>query len=296
MSVDQRIRDAEIAFLNAPFNNEGWIHALRLMAFATGGEVAQLCGGGPGLSLTFNYFSQDRHDPHGHLVNPAMYGEDNWRINCSMGGARTIQDERHYEEYREGRRTGFYDDAVSDLDLPFGCQTPLMLDRNGLVGLALLRSSRDGRCTPETLAAFARIAYQAHRAVRVQMALGQEGGEQMLAGLAETPEMTVLLDRQGQVVAMTPAAETLFDCPVGLQLDGLAVRLASASEDRAFRAALARLLASDGRDGPILHETVAGRCESHPQGHWRLFLTRLPGGQDLLGFAAQFALTLRPLA
>ena len=296
MSVDQRIRDAEIAFLNAPFNDDGWLHALRQMVFAAGGEVAQLCGGGPGLSLTFNYFSQDRHDPHGHLVNPAMYGEDNWRINCSMGRARTIQDERHYDAYRDGRRAAFYDDAVSDLDLPFGCQTPLMLDQHGLVGLALLRSSRDGRCTPDTLAAFARIARQAHRAVRVQMALGQEGGEQMLAGLVHTAEMTVLLDRQGQVVAMTPAAEALFDCGVGLRLDGLAVRLPGVSEDRAFKAAIARLLASDGRDGPILHEAVAGRCEARPQGHWRLFLTRLPDGGDQLGFAAQFALTLRPLA
>ncbi len=296
MLVDQRVRDAEIAFLNAPFNEEGWLQALRLMAFATGGEVAQLCGGGPGLALSFNYFSQDRHDPHGHLINPAMYGEENWRINCSIGGARTIQDERHYDAYRDGRRTAYYDDAVSDLDLPFGCQTPLMLDNEGLVGLALLRSSRDGRCTPDTLAAFARIARQAHRAVRVQLALGQEGGEQMLAGLRDTGEMTILLDRQGQVVAMTQAAETLFDCPTGLHLDGLAVRLANQAEDRAFRAALKRLLASDGRDGPILHEAAAGRCESQPQGHWRLLLTRLPSSADLLGFAAQFALTLRPLS
>jgi PAS domain-containing protein len=129
----------------------------------------------------------------------------------------------------------------------------------------------------------------------VQLALGQERGEQTLAGLATSGEMTILLDRKGRVVAMTEAAEQLFDCPNGLILDGLNVRLGNREEDRALQAATSRLLSSDGVTGPILHESIAGRSEGSPDGCWRLFLTRLPARLDLLGVEAQLALTLRPL-
>lgn len=294
MFVDRAVRDAELAFLNAPFEQDGWLAAVRQMAVATASSVSQLCGG-IGPTLSFNLFSEDRHDPHGHLVNPQLYGAENWRINCRMGGARSIQHEGHYAAYRSTHRTDFYDDAVSDLDLPFGCQSPLILDGDELIGLALLRSSSDGPCTAETLSAFARIARQAHRAVRVEIALGQERGEDMLASLAGSGEMTLLLDRHGRLVAMTQAAEQLFDCPVGLCLEGLHVRLTRQEEDRSLQAAIGRLLASDGVDGPILHQTVTGRSEQRPEGHWQLFLTRLPACGDLLGLEAQLALTLRPL-
>jgi PAS domain-containing protein len=295
MFANRLVRDAELAFLNAPFREDGWLHATRLMAEATGTAVGQLCGAGMGPGLTFNLLSEERHDPHDHLVNPLLYGPENWRINCTTGGARSIQHERDYAAYRSSNPTTFYDDAVSDLDLPFGCQSPLMLDSGGLVGLALLRSTRDGPCTPEIIADFARIARQAHRAVRVQLALGQERGEAMLSGLARSGEMTLLLDRQGRLVAMTEAAEALFDCPFGLQLDGLNVRLEQKVEDKALQAAMGRLLASDGIDGPVVHQAIAGRNEQRPQGFWRLFLTRIPARYDLLAMEAQLALTLRPL-
>jgi hypothetical protein len=295
MLVDRPVRDAELAFLNAPFADDGWTDAIRRLADVTGSAVAQFCGGGFGPALDFNLFSEDRHDPHGHLINPDLYGPENWRINCSVGGARSVQDERHYAAYRSAHRTDFYDDAVSDLDLPYGCQSPLILDSGGLIGLALLRSSRNGPCSADVLAAFTLVARQAHRAVRVQLALGQERGEQMLSGLAASGEMTILLDRKGRVVAMTETAESLFDCPGGLILDGLNVRLGNKEEDRALQAATGRLLASDGVTGPILHESVAGRSDGTPDGCWRLFLTRLPARFDLLGTEAQLALTLRPL-
>jgi hypothetical protein len=248
-----------------------------------------------GAGLTFNAFSEDRHDPHGHLNNPQLYGPENWRINCTPGGARSVQDERHYAAYRSHNPTTFYDDAVSDLDLPFGCQSPLMLDSGGLVGLALLRSSRDGPCTPDIIAGFTRIARQAHRAVLMQYALGQERGEAMLAGLATSNEMTLLLDRSGGLVALTPSAERIFDLPQGLRFDGTHVRLSRGDEDQALRSAMGRLLAGDGYTGPVVHQAVVGRSDEHPAGLWQLFLTRLPARYDLIGVEAQLAMTLRPL-
>jgi hypothetical protein len=296
MFVDRAVREAELAFLNAPFVEDGWVAALRHLAAVTRSSVSQLCGGGAGLQVNFHLFNAERHDPHGHLVNPILYGPENWRLNCATGGARSVQDERHYAAYRSAHETSFYDDAVSDLDLPFGCQSPLIFEAGGgLVGLALLRSSSDGPCTADTVALFTRLARQAHRAVRVEIALGQERGENMLLGLANSGEMTLLLDRHGRLVAMTDAAESLFDCSIGLRFDGLYVRLAGEAEDRSLRAAMARLLGSDGVEGPILHQCRAGASEQRPEGQWQLFLTRLPVDSDLLGVEAQLALTLRPL-
>ncbi|UUR06804.1 hypothetical protein [Sphingomonas glaciei] len=296
MIVDQAVREAELAFLNAPFTGEGWQLAIRNLAESTGSFLVQMCGGSPAPAQDFNIFSHDLGDPYGHLINPDLYGPQNWRLNSALQAPGSIQYEQHYATYRGARKCEYYDDASSDLDLRFGCQSPLLFDNAGLIGLCLLRSGRDGPCTSEVLDAFSSVARQAQRAVRVQLALGQEQGETMLEGVASSGEMTLLLDGQGRLVAMTEAAEILFDHPAGLRLDGLSVRLSDRAEDRSLQAAAGRLLASDGVWGPVLHEAVAGRCAAAPQGQWRLFLTRLPEGTDLLQVGPQLALTLRPAA
>ena len=55
-------------------------------------------------------------------------------------------------------------------------------------------------------------------------------------------------------------------------------------------AALSRLLAARGVEGPVLYQCRVGASEQQPQGCWQLFLTRLPAGRDLLGAEAQLAL------
>ena len=246
------------------------------------------------MAQDFNIFSHDLPDPYGHLINPDLYGPQNWRPLCfAAGGKHSVR--TALRRLRSSRACEYYDDASSDLDLRFGCQSPLLFDGAGLIGLCLLRSGRDGPCTSDVLETFAQVSRQAQRAVRVQLALGQAQGETMLEGIAGSGEMTVLLDRQGRLVAMTEAAEDLFDLPTGLRLEGLTVRLANVTEDQGLQAAIGRLLASDGVRGPVLHEAVAGRCMRAPQGRWRLFMTRLPSGGDLLQLGPQLALTLRPV-
>lgn len=293
MLNDRLVKEAELAFLNAPFADDGWHQAVRVLAAATGSDIAQLCGSGQGPGLSFNIFSDDRHDPHGHLDNPLLYGAENWRVGVTMQ-ARQIQFERDYAVYRAHHQTGYYDDAISDLDLPFGCQSALLLDSNGMFGLALLRSARNGRTTPEALAAFTSVARQAYRAVRVQMALGEEAATMLLSGLDRCQEATLLLDGHSNVLAMTEAAEALFDHPAGLRLSGLAVTLADPAEARSLAAAGQRLLASDGLSGPILHEVRVGRSADRPQGRWRALLVRIGGPTSILSVEPQLALTLAP--
>lgn len=294
MSVDQRLREGELAFLNAPFEPNGWRRAVEQMASVTGSAVGQLCGIAGGMSLPYNLLSADLHDPHRHLHNPLLYGPDNWRVAVTSK-VMSIQHDEHYAAYRALHGTSFYDDATSDLDVPYGCQTALGLSGDDVLGLALLRSRRNGPCTAEVLTSFARLAYQAQRAMRVQTALGQESADLMLSGLTATLEATMLLDRFGNLVAMGEAAEWLFDAPQGLELKGLRVVPSGKAEADAFDAALSRLLASDGLTGPILHDFRFGRTAERPQGSWRGLLVRLPRAGCELGFAPELALTVTEL-
>jgi hypothetical protein len=293
MPIEPALREAELAFLNAPFNSGGWLHAVQAMADVTDSAVGQLCGTAGAMALPFNLLSADLHDPHRHLHNPMLYGPRNWRVAVTQG-VLAIQHDVHYSAYRARFGTGYYDDAVSDLDVPFGCQTALGYSGDDVLGLALLRSRRDGPCDEVTLSRFARLAYQAQRAMRVQIALGQESAELMLTGLSATREATLLLDRFGDVAAMSEAAEPLFDEAGGLQLQGLRLLLALKPEADSFNAAVARLSASDGVSGPLVHDFRFGRSDAHPGGRWRGVLTKLPSTGFELSFAPELALTIKP--
>ena len=293
MNLGERMRAAELAFLNAPFEEHGWVRAVQQLAWATDSRAAQLCATGGGAMLALNLFSDTLHDPYQHLVNPALYGPQNWRVGVTLA-ARTIEHELHYAAYRATHCTDYYDDAISDLDLPFGCQSALLLDANGMTGLALLRSRRDGPCTEKTLSAFARVAYQAQRAVRVQLALGDEAAQLMLGTVDERWEATVLLDGYANVTAMSAAAEALFEEPAGLRLHGLQLRLSDPDEDRAMASAMSRLLASDGVTGPVLHQMRFGRSAAAPRGQWQAVVVRIGGGATGLHFDPHLAVTVRP--
>lgn len=291
---DELLREAELAFLNAPFRDGGWQEAIALLAVATGSRTAQLLGIGGPLQLSLNILSDTPTDPNRHLGNPLLHGPANWRIGVTDRPMQ-LRHERHYAAYRGAQDTSYYDDACSDLDIPFGCQMPLLLDSDGLLGMALLRSSREGPCDAVVLERFSRLARSAQRAVRVELALGQEMAETMLSGLGGRNEATILLDRYGQLAALTESAERLFDHPAGLVLDGQRLRLANRHEDRHLGNALARLLASDGVNGPMLHQCRIGRSPEAPRGHWRLVIVRLPAVAHGFGFEPQLALTLLPL-
>ncbi len=294
MHQDDRLDHVGLAFLNAPFEPDGWAVAMRQLARATRTSIAQLIGAGRPMALPLNLLTEQPDDPHGHINNPLLYGPENWRINATRQ-AMTLEYEPHYRTYREQHPGSIYDDAVSDLDLPYGCQSALMFDADCLVGISLLRSSREGPCNAEILHAFSRSVRQAQRAMRVQLALGQDLAETMLSGLIGRPEATLLLDRYGHLCSMTEAAEKLFDHPHGLRLETLLVRLADRAEDASFAAAVGRLLASDGLTGAVLHEGRAGRCDRHPGGRWRLIIARLPASARGFGFEPQLAVTLKPL-
>ena len=289
------LREAELAILNAPFEADGWRRAAQAIAGATGSNAAHLLGIGGPLLLPLNVFVGDVPGIERYLGDPVFHGAINWRVG-SVTTPMAIQHEVHYEAYRQLHDTSDYDDAASDLDIQFGCQCAVLLDSRNMLGLALLRSRADGPCTDVTLSRFALLRRQLARAVRMQIALDGEAAEMMVGHLGDSQCATLLLDRQANLCALSPAAEPLLEESGPFKLAGLGVELRNRGENRAFQQALSRLLASDGHRSSVVHETRIGRDSTTLGGKWRLFVVRLPHRDNGLGFDPHLAVTVKPLS
>ncbi len=287
MRVASDVRVAQQAILNAAFDERGWEKATLAIAEATGSSAAQLIGFGGPLLFPLNVVVGDIGGPTGHLCNAHLYGPCNWRIN-SVGPAMSVQHEAHYRAYAAVNDTADYDDAVADVDLPFGCQSAMAVDSGRLIGLSLLRRRRDGACDDEVIKRFVYLRQQLWRSIRAQLAMDGEAAQLMLGDVEAMQCATVLLDRHALLSEMTPAAEALFEADGPLRLFGLSVHMSLPRFDFAFQKLLARVLSEDGPQiDEIIVEGRGGRT-------WRLIANRLPARDHGLGFEPCLAITLRP--
>ena len=290
---DRGLRLAEQRILNAPFEERGWERAVEAVADATGSHAANLLGIGGPLFLPLSVFVGAPAAHRRYIDNPDLHGPCNWRVG-STTTPMAIQHEADYAAYRRVHDTADYDDASSDMDIPFGCQSALMLDSRSMVGLAVLRSRKDGPTTSEVRSAFAYLRHQMARAVRMQIALDGEAAELMVGDLEALNGATLLLDRHGGIAALTPAAEALFKDGGPLRLAGVGVELEQAGENAQMVRLMARLLRSE--PGGQVGQMRIGQAANRPHGQWRLFITRLPDRRDHgLGFEPHLAMTLKPV-
>jgi hypothetical protein len=281
--------EAGLAILNAPFEERGWERAVSAICAATGCHGAHLLGMGGPLVLPLNIVSGLDENIHKYLGDRHLHGRVNWRVG-STTVPMAIQHDLHYAAYRAANDTADYDDAASDLDMQFGCQAIVLGDQSMFLGIAMMRGRREGACTADTLASFAALLRPLQRAVRMQLALDGEAAELMLGDMSALHGATILLDRLGSLVAMTPAAESAFE-EGPLMLAGLAVRLSDPAQDRRFQRALADLLeCSDPVSAPLHQMRVSLGARS-----WQLVVMRLPDREHGLGFDPHLAISLRAL-
>lgn len=298
MPNSQRIRETELALLNAPFEPDGWTRALEMVASATGSAGANLVGVGGPLALSLNLITgRDAGLADRYLARAELWGACNWRVNSS-GLPLTVQHERHYAAYRQAADTSIYDDAVSDLDMQFGCQSVLISDSRTFVGLAVFRGRREGPCDVAALGCFNALLRPMQRALRLQMALSGEAAELMLGDLSSVHSAVVLIDRHGSVCAMSPAAELLAEEGGPIRLSGLLLELSDRKENRLMQSALARLLSGGaaGHDSCV-HEMPVHGAAGEPRRRWIARAFRLPQREHGLGFDPHVAVAfdrLRP--
>jgi DNA-binding CsgD family transcriptional regulator len=198
-------------FLSAALEPHLWGDAIQAMARATGSRHGQLIGFGPGAAA-FNWISDIDESVIARSAAIDQHTPDlNFRIAADLvPGRPDIVHEAHYDIARKNLRADDYLDLCSDLDIFDGCHTRLVADRASMIGLALLRDSKDGRTGEEERAVFAAIAGHARTAVRLQKAI-EEQGFALLAGTFEAMDRACwLLDATGRVGGMTPRADSLL--------------------------------------------------------------------------------------
>lgn len=200
-------------FLTAALEPERWLEALDIMARHTGAAHGQLIGVGGARDVPFNLVTNfDSSALQKFIDIGGGSPELNFRIAASVrhierGQFDPLLYERHYDDEMGTLSSARYVEFCEEVDIPFGCQTNLVLDGVGLIGLATLRKRKEGRTTSPQRRVFAQAAVAARRAVRLQERMEGEQAK-FLAGAFEAIGVTAfILDARGQVLALSESAE-----------------------------------------------------------------------------------------
>jgi DNA-binding CsgD family transcriptional regulator len=152
----------------------------------------------------------------------------------------------------ECKRDAHYQEFAIPWDVPYICLTTLERRSDLLVGLAVIRTRRQGHIDARGRRAFASIAPHVRAAVRTNLALGDHA-DAVLSDALETLSIPAFIcDSAGIVKRFTPAAEALVASQRGLQLK------------------LGRLTAQQPAEALALADSIAAatseRCAGSPAG------------------------------
>lgn len=279
------------AFLSAPFDAGGWDVALRRLATETRSARAELIAFGGPSTIPLDWvtdpvagFTEELASIEGG--SPAV----NWRIACA-GAPLELAWEGHYEEARRRLRSDVYDEFAERHDMPHGCQAVLAQTPDVFYGLATLRSHSDRPTTEADREAFAGAAPHVLTAIRLQQALEQQGAA-LVAGAFEAMDAAAFVcGRNGQVQALTRAAEAKLRERPGLRLVRGRLIADRPAEDRALQSALRGVLDHTTPSlGGSQFWLQAGPTQFH--GH-RCEVLPLPRKDWALGFEPRAIVTLR---
>ena len=240
------------AFLVAPFEADGWNAAMRLLARRTGSTHAQLIGIGDDAAL-FNFMPDiDASYQREFIEIEAWRPEVNWRV-AATGRPLEVLSERHYDIVRERSGTDEYEEHIRRWGGVQGCQTTLIQGDGLLVGMAALRTERDGRTGERDLQLFGTGARHALAAIRMQQAMAGRGAEMTVAAFDAIGVAALLIDRHGAVAALSGVADAMLREGADAALCLRRGRLGAARRDAdaLLQAALRRALDGPSPDGAM---------------------------------------------
>lgn len=278
-------------FREAALDPELWLTVLQELADATGSTRAELVGFGSGLS-NFNWVTSSDERM---LTDFTGIGGGSPNVNFRVAAdAGTTPMQVVYEDaYDLARRTLKCDDYVDfceDYRMTFGCQTSLVRDDDGLIGLSILRSRADGRTGERERSVFAAAASAALAAVRLQRAVEHQGFH-LLAGTFEAMALPcVLLDGAGRIGKATAPAERLIATNTILTLEH--GRISSSDPNLRRRIDLAVMKSLGPDQSPYERIPIYGEG---PLPTLVLDLFRLPNREWAMHFAPQAILVFRDL-
>jgi len=273
----------EQRFAAAPFVDGGWIEALNAMADATGSARGQLLFMGE-RHIGLNFVTDVPDDYYSDFVAIEGHRPDvNWRIAAS-GAPFEIIHEHHYDAVRAQHTDEGYLQHARRFDAVDGVQTVLAAGGSGAFGFAALRTRTDGRTDEAERETFAFAARHALAAVRTQIALENQGIALVRGSLDALRVAAVLIDGNGKVCAVTPAAEAVLAAgPFRIERKQL---LGTRQEDAALQMRIAHALRGPGMPCPDFWTRVGARpC--------LVEVNALPRHEWSFGFRAQAIVTFR---
>jgi DNA-binding NarL/FixJ family response regulator len=237
---DEHFCELTDAFHAAAIDRTSWYSALDGLARATGSQSGELICIGSDAAISVNIMTNIAPD-FAKAFAKAGGGDPkiNPRVRAGMAApALKVLAESDFITPEEYKRDPHYQEFAIPWDIPFICLSTLERQDDTLIGLAVVRSQRQGHITPKQRDVFAAIAPHVRAAVRTHIAL-EGNGAAVLAGALEALSIPAFVcDRAGRVNALTPSAEALIQSARGLHLKG------------------GRLMAADPADATLLADAI----------------------------------------
>lgn len=229
-------------FYAAAVEHERWYPALEGLAVATGSRSGQLITIGCESTLETNVMTNI--DPAISDALVALRGDEaefNPRI---AAGARApilkVLAESDFMTPEEHAKHPHYEEFARPWDIPYICLATLERTGDLLIGLAVLRSEREGHIRPEEREAFASLAPHVRAAVRMQIALEGRGATIVQGALESLSIPAFVCGGDGCVQAMTAQGEALLRENRGLMLTNRRLGAVRGESDKALAEAISR--------------------------------------------------------
>jgi DNA-binding CsgD family transcriptional regulator len=256
--------DAELlsladAFCTAALDCDGWYGALDRLACATGSRSGELVAFGSDATIPFNLMTNI--DPAFSSALAEAGGGDP-AVNPRVGaGSRApilqVLAECDFISPDEYRRNAHYQEFARPWDIPYICLTTLERRGGMLIGLAVLRSEKQGHIQSREREVFTALAPHVRAAIRMQMVLEGQGTAMLTGALDALSLAAFICDGRGDVKSLTRAAEAIVTAGRGLQLRLGRLLPSKAGDQRALQEALDRaILASPHLRTPMLQTLV----------------------------------------
>lgn len=292
---DEQWLDLADAFHAAALDGTRWYGALDQLATATGSQNGQLIGIGAKWNVSLSIITNI--DPAFHKEFEEIGGGDP-RINprVKAGWEAPILQARAEADFitpDEYARHPHYQEFACPRNVPYICLATLDRTRDSLIGLAVIRTHRQGHINARQKRVFASIAPHVRAAVRTHLAL-QGQGEALLKGALEALSVPAFIcDDAGSVRKLTPAAERLVTSERGLQLKQGRLTTAAPFDAKALYDALAAATLDRGKVGAPFARTVVVRKSERDLEPLVLDVIGIPSQQFELTFTARVLVVVR---
>lgn len=266
------------SFYAAAVGDKSWHSVLEGLAEATDSHNGELIGIGATAAVPFNIITNVAPDFLAEFSaigggDPAVNPRVRAGISAPILKVLTESDFMTPDEYR---RDPHVTEVAQRWDIGYLCLTNLERQNGLVIGLAVGRRPDQDHVTPEGRKRFASLAPHVRAAVRMQMALENQGAT-LVAGAMEALSVAAFVcDRTGRVRALTPAAEKLVSSGRDLQLRLGELRASTPAGSRALTDAIRVAAAGLVKPGKPLFKTLVLHSACSGSAPLMLEITALP--------------------